>query len=200
MCFPRQRHSKTGLKDLRRQRHMCSFTDEPKEVERRINVYQVPQNRHRGLEETNGSLSGGLASSFVQPGPGVDAGAGIADLPTQNISKLFKYEQAGPHNCIGRGFSPVKMKAILFTLVRAFGFEPAVPEDMTIASPASIQKRRLFCISVMRAFTGEHKYIRPLDFLYIIACPLEEFDEQISTSGMLVQFLSGDVSWDPATM
>ncbi|KAJ6537296.1 cytochrome P450 [Mycena vulgaris] len=34
----------------------------------------------------------------------------------------------GPHNCIGAKFSLVQMKALLFTLVRAFEFEMAVPE------------------------------------------------------------------------
>ncbi|KAJ7691358.1 cytochrome P450 [Mycena rosella] len=35
---------------------------------------------------------------------------------------------AGPHNCIGFRFSLVEMKALLFTLIRAFEFEPAVPK------------------------------------------------------------------------
>ncbi|KAJ7926789.1 cytochrome P450, partial [Mycena leptocephala] len=34
---------------------------------------------------------------------------------------------AGPHNCIGFRFSIVEMKALLFTLIRTFEFEPAVP-------------------------------------------------------------------------
>ncbi|KAJ7606355.1 cytochrome P450, partial [Mycena polygramma] len=34
---------------------------------------------------------------------------------------------AGPHNCIGFRFSLAEMKALLFTLIRAFEFEPAVP-------------------------------------------------------------------------
>ncbi|KAJ6543111.1 cytochrome P450 [Mycena capillaripes] len=34
---------------------------------------------------------------------------------------------AGPHNCIGFRFSLVEMKALLFTLIRAFEFEAAVP-------------------------------------------------------------------------
>ncbi|KAF7297536.1 hypothetical protein MIND_00987800 [Mycena indigotica] len=35
---------------------------------------------------------------------------------------------AGPHNCIGFRFSLAELKAILFTLLRAFEFSPAVPE------------------------------------------------------------------------
>ncbi|KAJ6461903.1 cytochrome P450 [Mycena vitilis] len=34
---------------------------------------------------------------------------------------------AGPHNCIGFRFSLAEIKALLFTLIRAFEFEPAVP-------------------------------------------------------------------------
>ncbi|KAF8190974.1 cytochrome P450 [Mycena galopus ATCC 62051] len=34
---------------------------------------------------------------------------------------------AGPHNCIGFRFSLVEIKALLFTLIRAFEFEQAVP-------------------------------------------------------------------------
>ncbi|KAJ7262512.1 cytochrome P450 [Mycena rebaudengoi] len=35
---------------------------------------------------------------------------------------------AGPHNCIGFRFSISEMKALLFTLIRAFEFEPAGPK------------------------------------------------------------------------
>ncbi|KAJ7615793.1 cytochrome P450 [Mycena rosella] len=35
----------------------------------------------------------------------------------------------GPHNCIGAKFSLAEMKALLFTLVRAFELEMAVPND-----------------------------------------------------------------------
>ncbi|KAF7369540.1 hypothetical protein MVEN_00283900 [Mycena venus] len=35
---------------------------------------------------------------------------------------------AGPHNCIGFRFSLVEMKALLFTLIRAFEFEHALPK------------------------------------------------------------------------
>ncbi|KAJ7055975.1 cytochrome P450 [Mycena amicta] len=36
---------------------------------------------------------------------------------------------AGPHNCIGFRFSLVELKSLLFTLVRAFEIDPAVPES-----------------------------------------------------------------------
>ncbi|KAJ7749184.1 cytochrome P450 [Mycena metata] len=36
---------------------------------------------------------------------------------------------AGPHNCIGFRFSIIELKALLFTLVRAFEFEPCFPKD-----------------------------------------------------------------------
>ncbi|KAJ7055974.1 cytochrome P450 [Mycena amicta] len=36
---------------------------------------------------------------------------------------------AGPHNCIGFRFSIAELKALLFTLVRAFEIDPAVPEE-----------------------------------------------------------------------
>ncbi|KAF7346668.1 hypothetical protein MSAN_01804400 [Mycena sanguinolenta] len=35
---------------------------------------------------------------------------------------------AGPHNCLGFRFAVVEMKVLLFTLVRAFEFRPALPE------------------------------------------------------------------------
>ncbi|KAJ7473306.1 cytochrome P450 [Mycena latifolia] len=36
---------------------------------------------------------------------------------------------SGPHNCIGAKFALAEMKALLFTLVRAFEFEMVVPKD-----------------------------------------------------------------------
>ncbi|KAJ7183547.1 cytochrome P450 [Mycena filopes] len=36
---------------------------------------------------------------------------------------------AGPHNCIGFRFSITELKCLLFTLIRAFEFAPAVPRD-----------------------------------------------------------------------
>ncbi|KAJ7067692.1 cytochrome P450 [Mycena belliarum] len=47
---------------------------------------------------------------------------------------------AGPHNCIGFRFSLVEMKALLFTLVRAFEFEPAVPKGGIGPSPSVLQR------------------------------------------------------------
>ncbi|KAA1466940.1 cytochrome P450 [Dentipellis sp. KUC8613] len=39
---------------------------------------------------------------------------------------------AGPHSCIGYRFSVIEAKAILFTLIRAFEFDMAVPEEKII--------------------------------------------------------------------
>jgi len=49
----------------------------------------------------------------------------VSDIPGvwANLLTFF----AGPHNCIGFRFSLVEMKALLFTLIRAFEFEQAVP-------------------------------------------------------------------------
>ncbi|KAJ7695885.1 cytochrome P450 [Mycena olivaceomarginata] len=49
----------------------------------------------------------------------------VSDIPGvwANLFTFF----AGPHNCIGFRFSLVEMKALLFTLIRAFEFEQAVP-------------------------------------------------------------------------
>ncbi|KAJ7470177.1 cytochrome P450 [Mycena galericulata] len=47
---------------------------------------------------------------------------------------------AGPHNCIGFRFSVVEMKVLLFVLVRAFEFEPAVPKGDIVASGTAIQR------------------------------------------------------------
>ncbi|KAF7367887.1 hypothetical protein MSAN_00853400 [Mycena sanguinolenta] len=50
---------------------------------------------------------------------------------------------AGPHNCIGFRFSLVEIKSILFTLVRAFEFEPAVPEDAIGFSPTPVRRPKV---------------------------------------------------------
>ncbi|KAJ7039840.1 cytochrome P450 [Mycena alexandri] len=47
---------------------------------------------------------------------------------------------AGPHNCIGFRFSLVEQKALLFTLIRAFEFEAAVPEGGIGRSGTQIQR------------------------------------------------------------
>ncbi|KAJ7272392.1 cytochrome P450 [Mycena rebaudengoi] len=47
---------------------------------------------------------------------------------------------AGPHNCIGFRFSITEMKALLFTLIRAFEFEPACPKG-GIARTATTTQR-----------------------------------------------------------
>ncbi|KAJ7268576.1 cytochrome P450 [Mycena rebaudengoi] len=47
---------------------------------------------------------------------------------------------AGPHNCIGFRFSIAEMKALLFTLIRAFEFEPTCPKS-GIARTATTTQR-----------------------------------------------------------
>ncbi|KAJ6468435.1 cytochrome P450 [Mycena sanguinolenta] len=47
---------------------------------------------------------------------------------------------AGPHNCIGFRFTLVEQKALLFTLIRAFEFENAVPEGGIGRSSAALQR------------------------------------------------------------
>ncbi|KAJ7671617.1 cytochrome P450 [Mycena polygramma] len=47
---------------------------------------------------------------------------------------------AGPHNCIGFRFSLVEQKALLFTLIRAFKFEQAVPEGGIGRSNTPLQR------------------------------------------------------------
>ncbi|KAF7339184.1 hypothetical protein MVEN_01995700 [Mycena venus] len=47
---------------------------------------------------------------------------------------------AGNHNCIGFRFSLVEIKSLLFTLVRAFEFEAAVPEDTIGFSPTPVRR------------------------------------------------------------
>ncbi|KAJ7215089.1 cytochrome P450 [Mycena haematopus] len=55
----------------------------------------------------------------------IPAAAGaIPGVPHPNLFSFF----AGQTNCIGYRFSLVEMKALLFTLIRAFEFEPAVPK------------------------------------------------------------------------
>ncbi|KAJ7826273.1 cytochrome P450 [Mycena olivaceomarginata] len=50
---------------------------------------------------------------------------------------------AGPHNCIGFRFSLVEIKSLLFTLLRAFEFEPAVPEDMIGFSATPVRRPKV---------------------------------------------------------
>ncbi|KAJ6481957.1 cytochrome P450 [Mycena sanguinolenta] len=51
------------------------------------------------------------------------AAGAIPSMPHPNLFSFF----AGQTNCIGYRFALVEMKALLFTLIRAFEFEPAVP-------------------------------------------------------------------------
>ncbi|KAJ7088775.1 cytochrome P450 [Mycena belliarum] len=46
----------------------------------------------------------------------------------------------GPHNCIGFRFSLVEMKTLLFTLLRALEFEPAVPKGGIAGSSSLLQR------------------------------------------------------------
>ncbi|KAJ7735831.1 cytochrome P450 [Mycena maculata] len=48
---------------------------------------------------------------------------------------------AGPHNCIGFRFSLVEIKSLLFTLIRAFEFEPAVPKGDIVPKIAGFLQR-----------------------------------------------------------
>ncbi|KAJ7260121.1 cytochrome P450 [Mycena rebaudengoi] len=46
---------------------------------------------------------------------------------------------AGPRNCIGFRFSIAEQKVLLFTLIRAFEFSPALPEGEIVMSSAGLQ-------------------------------------------------------------
>ncbi|KAJ7473689.1 cytochrome P450 monooxygenase [Mycena galericulata] len=48
---------------------------------------------------------------------------------------------AGPHNCIGFRFSLVEIKVLLFTLIRAFEFEPALQKGGIVAKTAGLIQR-----------------------------------------------------------
>ncbi|KAJ7055969.1 cytochrome P450 [Mycena amicta] len=48
---------------------------------------------------------------------------------------------AGPHNCIGFRFSLAELKALLFTLIRAFEFDPAVPRGAIGPVTAGLMQR-----------------------------------------------------------
>ncbi|KAJ7186411.1 cytochrome P450 [Mycena filopes] len=50
---------------------------------------------------------------------------------------------AGPHNCIGFRFSLVEMKSLLFTLLRAFEFELAVPKSDIAFSFTPVNRPRV---------------------------------------------------------
>jgi len=46
----------------------------------------------------------------------------------------------GARACIGYRFSLVEMKALIFTLVRTFEFEPAVPADEIVTKVVLVQR------------------------------------------------------------
>ncbi|KAJ7725140.1 cytochrome P450 [Mycena maculata] len=47
---------------------------------------------------------------------------------------------AGPHNCIGWRFSLVEIKVLLFVLIRAFEFQPAVPKGGIVSTGDFLQR------------------------------------------------------------
>ncbi|KAJ7224918.1 cytochrome P450 [Mycena haematopus] len=58
-------------------------------------------------------------------------------------SHLFSF-LGGPHNCIGWRFSLAEMKALLYTLIRSFEFELAVPrEEVAVAGQTPVQRPSL---------------------------------------------------------
>ncbi|KAJ7686344.1 cytochrome P450 [Mycena rosella] len=87
---------------------------------------------------TDKEIWGGDASEF---GPErwnkVPDGASAIPSVWANLLTFF----AGPHNCIGFRFSLAEMKALLFTLIRAFEFEPAVPKGGIGSSTVGILQR-----------------------------------------------------------
>ncbi|KAF7358136.1 hypothetical protein MVEN_00861700 [Mycena venus] len=68
----------------------------------------------------------GRAHDSLPPERWENIPASVSNIPGvwANLLTFF----AGPHNCIGFRFSLVEMKALLFTLIRAFEFEQAVPK------------------------------------------------------------------------
>ncbi|KAJ7866939.1 cytochrome P450 [Mycena olivaceomarginata] len=56
---------------------------------------------------------------------------------------LNKRCHEGPHNCIGFRFAIVEMKSLLFALVRAFEFEPAVPTGGITFSLTPVMRPRV---------------------------------------------------------
>ncbi|KAJ7144321.1 cytochrome P450 [Mycena epipterygia] len=63
----------------------------------------------------------------------------VSDIPSvwANLFTFF----AGPTNCIGFRFALVEMKVLLFTLIRAFEFAPAVPKGGIVSSAAGLIQR-----------------------------------------------------------
>ncbi|KAJ7224933.1 cytochrome P450 [Mycena haematopus] len=58
-------------------------------------------------------------------------------------SHLFSF-LGGPHNCIGWRFSLAEMKSLLYTLIRTFEFELAVPqEEVTVGGRTAVQRPSL---------------------------------------------------------
>ncbi|KAJ7088434.1 cytochrome P450 [Mycena belliarum] len=84
---------------------------------------------------------------------------GASDIPGvwANLLTFF----AGPHNCIGFRFSLVELKALLFTLIRAFEFEAAVPKG-GIASVTSGLLQRPAVLAEAEKGSGLPLILRPV--------------------------------------
>ncbi|KAJ7473945.1 cytochrome P450 [Mycena latifolia] len=87
---------------------------------------------------TDKEIWGEDASEFI-PERWNEIPNGASEIPGvwANLLTFF----AGPHNCIGFRFSLVEMKALLFTLLRAFEFEPAVPKGGIGATSSGLIQR-----------------------------------------------------------
>ncbi|KAJ7138836.1 cytochrome P450 [Mycena filopes] len=71
---------------------------------------------------------------------------------------------AGPHNCIGFRFSIMELKALIFILLRAFEFTPAVPRDAIKSQMSGILQRPAYIGSskedlglplIVKAYNGQ---------------------------------------------
>ncbi|KAJ7132532.1 cytochrome P450 [Mycena epipterygia] len=63
----------------------------------------------------------------------------VSDIPSVWANQFTFF--AGPTNCIGFRFALVEMKVLLFTLIRAFEFAPAVPKGGIGSSAAGLIQR-----------------------------------------------------------
>ncbi|KAJ7233676.1 cytochrome P450 [Mycena rebaudengoi] len=84
---------------------------------------------------TDKEIWGGDAEEF-RPERWEDIPEAVSEIPGVWGNTLSFF--AGPHNCIGFRFAVVEMKALLFTLIRAFEFEPAasiVPTSFGLQAP-----------------------------------------------------------------
>ncbi|KAJ7116228.1 cytochrome P450 [Mycena crocata] len=78
-------------------------------------------------------------------------------------SNLFTFF-AGPHNCIGFRFALVEMKAILFTLLRAFEFANAIPKGrIGIITTGIVQRPAVLDESGKAEKSGLPLILKPVD-------------------------------------